>query len=61
MAIHPIEFRYGTPEMKQIWEEENKLQRMLDVESALAQAEGKLELFHRKLLMKLPQKLIQTL
>ncbi|WP_406535673.1 adenylosuccinate lyase [Methanobrevibacter sp.] len=42
MAIHPIEFRYGTPEMKSIWEEENKLQRMLDVESALAQAEGKL-------------------
>ena len=26
MAIHPIEFRYGTPEMKSIWEEENKLQ-----------------------------------
>ena len=42
MAIHPIEFRYGTPEMKNIWESENKLQRMLDVESALAQAEGKL-------------------
>ena len=42
MAIHPIEFRYGTPEMKRIWEEENKLQRMLDVESALAQAEGRL-------------------
>ena len=28
MAIHPIEFRYGTPEMKKIWEEENKLQKM---------------------------------
>jgi adenylosuccinate lyase len=42
MAIHPIEFRYGTPEMKSIWEEENKLQRMLDVEAALALAEGKL-------------------
>lgn len=42
MAIHPIEFRYGTPEMKAVWESENKLQRMLDVESALAQAEGKL-------------------
>ena len=42
MAIHPIEFRYGTPEMKNIWESENKLQRMLDVESALAQAEGEL-------------------
>ena len=44
MAIHPIEFRYGTPEMKKIWEEENKLQRMLDVESALAQAEAKLNI-----------------
>ena len=42
MAIHPIEFRYGTPEMKEIWEEENKLQKMLDIESALAQAEGQL-------------------
>ncbi|MDR0913111.1 MAG: adenylosuccinate lyase [Methanobrevibacter sp.] len=40
MAIHPIEFRYGTPEMKSIWESENKLQKMLDVESALAQAEA---------------------
>ncbi|MDL2246298.1 adenylosuccinate lyase [Methanobrevibacter sp. OttesenSCG-928-K11] len=42
MAIHPIEFRYGTPEMKSVWESENKLQKMLDVESALAQAEGEL-------------------
>ncbi len=42
MAIHPIEFRYGTPEMKNIWESENKLQKMLDVESALSQAEAQL-------------------
>ena len=42
MAIHPIEFRYGTPEMKNIWESENKLQKKLDVESALAQAEAEL-------------------
>lgn len=42
MAIHPIEFRYGTPEMKEIWEQANKHQRMLDIESALAQAEGEL-------------------
>ncbi|WP_370004752.1 adenylosuccinate lyase [Methanothermobacter sp. KEPCO 2] len=42
MAIHPVEFRYGTPEMKAIWEAENKLQRMLDVEAALARAEGEL-------------------
>ena len=40
MAIHPIEFRYGTPEMKNVWESENKLQKMLDVEAALAQAEA---------------------
>ncbi len=44
MAIHPIEFRYGTPEMKNIWESENKLQKMLDVESALAQAEALLDI-----------------
>ena len=31
MAIHPIEFRYGTPEMKRIWEEENKLQNSIDI------------------------------
>lgn len=42
MAIHPIEFRYGTPEMKNVWESENKLQKMLDIESALAQAEAEM-------------------
>ncbi|MDO5850870.1 MAG: adenylosuccinate lyase [Methanobacteriaceae archaeon] len=44
MAIHPIEFRYGTKEMKSVWEQENKLQRMLDVESALAVAEAEIGL-----------------
>lgn len=44
MAIHPIEYRYGTPEMCSIWEAENKLQRMLDVEAALAEAEAELGL-----------------
>lgn len=48
MAIHPIEFRYGTPEMKNIWEYENKLQKMLDVESALAQAEGQLGIIKKE-------------
>ena len=47
MAIHPIEFRYGTPEMKNIWESENKLQKMLDVESALSQAEAELGIIPR--------------
>ena len=48
MAIHPIEFRYGTPEMKNIWESENKLQRKLDVESALAQAEAELGIISKE-------------
>ncbi|HOI40568.1 MAG TPA: adenylosuccinate lyase [Methanobacterium sp.] len=44
MAIHPIEFRYGTPEMKKVWDAENKLQKMLEVEAALAEAEAKLKI-----------------
>lgn len=42
MPIHPIEFRYGTKEMKKIWEAENKLDKMLKVEAALADAEAEL-------------------
>ncbi|OED30684.1 adenylosuccinate lyase [Methanosphaera sp. WGK6] len=44
MAIHPIEFRYGTPEMKAVWEQESKLQNMLKVEAALAKAEAEIGL-----------------
>ncbi|WP_414469845.1 adenylosuccinate lyase [Methanobacterium sp. ACI-7] len=44
MAIHPIEFRYGTPEMRSVWDSENKLQKMLEVEAALAKAEASLNL-----------------
>ncbi len=39
--IHPVEWRYCRPEVKAIFEEENKLQRMLDVEAALARAHAK--------------------
>ncbi|MBU0763090.1 MAG: adenylosuccinate lyase, partial [Candidatus Altiarchaeota archaeon] len=39
--IHPIEGRYGREEVKSIFEEENKLQRMLDVEAALVRAHSK--------------------
>jgi adenylosuccinate lyase len=39
MAIHPIDFRYGTPEMKQIWEENFRLKCLFKVEAALAGAE----------------------
>ncbi len=42
MPILPIDTgRYGTKEMRRIFDEENKLQRMLDVEAALAWAHGK--------------------
>ncbi|USS41696.1 adenylosuccinate lyase [Thermococcus aggregans] len=41
MAIHPIDYRYGSEEMKRIWDEENKLQKLLDVEVALARAHAK--------------------
>jgi adenylosuccinate lyase len=40
MAIHPIEFRYGTPEMKSVWTEEHRFLRIIDAEVALAKAEA---------------------
>lgn len=40
MAIHPIEFRYGTPEMKAVWTEEHRFLRIIDAEIALARAEA---------------------
>ncbi len=36
----PIDFRYGRPKMKAVFEEETRLQRLLDVEAALARAEA---------------------
>ncbi len=37
----PIDFRYGRDRMKSIFEETSRLQRLLDVEAALARAEAK--------------------
>ncbi|HTY89619.1 MAG TPA: adenylosuccinate lyase [Methanocella sp.] len=48
MAIHPIEFRYGTPEMKAVWTEEAKLKKLLMVEAALAKAEAEVGLVSRE-------------
>ena len=42
MAVHPIDFRYGSKEMKEVWEEETKLQKMLEVEAAIAKAQAEL-------------------
>jgi adenylosuccinate lyase len=42
MSIHPIEFRYGTKEMKDIWEEDYRLRCLFRVEAALSKAEEEL-------------------
>lgn len=49
MPILPIDTRrYGTPEMLQIFEEENRIQKMLDVEAALAWAHAEVGNIPRK-------------
>ncbi|RUM33911.1 MAG: adenylosuccinate lyase [Archaeoglobus sp.] len=37
-AVHPIDYRYGTEEMKSIWSERSKINRMISVEIALLKA-----------------------
>ncbi|MCK4758313.1 MAG: adenylosuccinate lyase, partial [Thermoplasmata archaeon] len=41
MPVCPLEFRYGRDEMKRIFDEEVRLQLMLDVEAAIAKAHAK--------------------
>lgn len=40
VAIHPIDYRYGTAEMKHVWSQENRLIKILQTEAALARAEA---------------------
>jgi len=40
MAVHPIDFRYGTPEMRAVWDEENRFASVVQAEVALAKAES---------------------
>ena len=40
MAIHPIDYRYGTPEMRAVWNEENRFRAIVMAEVALARAEA---------------------
>ncbi len=56
MSVHPIEYRYFTPEMKQVFTEENKLQRWLDVEAALARAHAALGDIPKKAAEEISQK-----
>lgn len=41
MIVHPIDYRYGTPQMKRIWSEDSKIKRMIRVEIALLMALSK--------------------
>lgn len=38
MAVHPIEYRYGTPEMRAVWSEEHRFACIVAAEVALAKA-----------------------
>ncbi|MCJ2540898.1 MAG: adenylosuccinate lyase, partial [Candidatus Thermoplasmatota archaeon] len=40
MTVCPLDFRYGTKEMREIFSDEGKLRRMLMVEAALAEAQA---------------------
>ena len=48
MAIHPIEYRYGTEEMKFVWSEANRLEKIMTVETALAKAEADIGLIPKE-------------
>ncbi|WP_367343667.1 adenylosuccinate lyase [Methanomethylovorans sp.] len=48
MSIHPIEYRYGTEEMKFVWSESNRLKKLMIVEAALAKAEADIGLIPKK-------------
>jgi len=41
MAIHPIDFRYGTPEMRAVWDEDNRFRCVVSAEVGLAIAEAR--------------------
>ena len=41
MAVHPIEERYGTAEMRAVWSEKNRFSRIVATEVALAKAEAR--------------------
>ncbi|WP_406660943.1 adenylosuccinate lyase [Methanolobus sp. ZRKC3] len=48
MAIHPIEYRYGTDEMKFVWSEGNRLEKIMQAEAALAKAEADIGLIPKE-------------
>ena len=56
MLVCPLDFRYGKPEMKNIFSEVNRLQKYLDVEASLARAQSKVGIIPEKDALKITQK-----
>ena len=57
MPILPIDAgRYGTPEMRKVFEEETRLQKLLDVEAALIWALGEVGLYPKEKVEKVLEK-----
>ncbi|MFC2154328.1 adenylosuccinate lyase [Candidatus Altiarchaeota archaeon] len=56
MAVHPIDYRYGRKEVRELFTEESKLQYMLSVEAALALAQAKVGDIQKKHAKKISSK-----
>src|SRR6266581_4150946 len=52
----PIDFRYGRPKMRGLFEEDARLQRLLGVEAALARAEAKVGLIPKEAALEITKK-----
>ena len=52
----PIDFRYGRPKMRCLFEEDARLQRLLGVEAALARAEAKVGLIPKEAALEITKK-----
>ena len=61
MSVHPIEERYGRLKVRKIFEEENRLQRILDVEAALARAHSKVGNMPKKSADEISKKLLPVM
>ncbi len=48
MPVHPVEYRYGSPQMREIFDVHNRYKLMLEVEAALARAEAEEGLIPRE-------------
>ena len=56
MIVHPIDYRYGTKEMKRIWSEESRIKRMIRVEIALLKALAKKGYLNKETVKKIAEK-----